>query len=86
MTTIAPHQMMILSAARTLTSDVPDRYPNMVNQTNRQRQTNPQHSPCLKSEYHGDRYNENTDGSSVSEENRTTPSKTHTMNLSTHNL
>jgi hypothetical protein len=39
-----------------------------VDQTNRQRQTNPQHSPWLESEYPGDRYNENTDGGSVSEE------------------
>jgi hypothetical protein len=68
MTTIAPQQMMILSAARSISRDVPGRYPSMVNQTNRQRQTKPQHSPWLESEYYGDRYNENTDGGSVSEE------------------
>jgi hypothetical protein len=68
MTTIAPQQMMIISAARTLSRDAPGRYPSMVNQTNRQRQTKPQHSPWLESEYPGDRYNENTDGGSVSEE------------------
>jgi hypothetical protein len=50
MTTIATRQMMIISAARTLSRDVPGRYPSMVNQTNRQRQTQPQHSPWLESE------------------------------------
>jgi hypothetical protein len=68
MTTIAPQQMMILSAVRSLSRDVPSRYPSLVDQTNRQRQTNPQHSPWLKSEYPGNRYNENTDHGSVSEE------------------
>jgi hypothetical protein len=68
MTTIAPQQMMILSAARTISRDVPGIYPSMVDQTNRQRHTKPQHLPWLESEYPGDRYNENTDGSSVSEE------------------
>jgi hypothetical protein len=60
--------MMILSAVKSLTRDVPGRYPIMVDQTNRQRQKKPQHSPWLESEYPGDRYNENTNGSLVSEE------------------
>jgi hypothetical protein len=60
--------MMILSAARSISRDVPGRYPGMVDQTNRQSQTEPHHSPWLESEYPGDRYNENTDGGSVSEE------------------
>jgi hypothetical protein len=68
MTTIAPQQMMILSTGRTISRDVPGRYPSMVDQTNRQTQTKPHHSPWLKSEYYGDRYNENTDGGLVSEE------------------
>jgi hypothetical protein len=68
MPTIAPHQMMILSAARTLSRDVPSRYPGMVDQTNRQMQTKPQYSPWLKSDLHCDTYTENTDGSSVSDE------------------
>jgi hypothetical protein len=68
MTTIAPQQMMILSAARSISHDVPGRYPSMVNQTNRQRQTKPQYLPWLESEYPGDRYNKKTDGGSVSEE------------------
>jgi hypothetical protein len=45
MTTIAPQQMMILSAARSISRDVPGRYPSMVDQTNRQRQTKPHHLP-----------------------------------------
>jgi hypothetical protein len=60
--------MMILSAARSISRDVPGRYPSMVDQTNLQRQTKPQHLQWLESEYPGDRYNENTDGVSVSEE------------------
>jgi hypothetical protein len=68
MATIASQQMMILSAARSIPRDVPGRYPSMVNQTNRQRQTKPQHSPWLESEFHGDIYSPNTDGSSVGEE------------------
>jgi hypothetical protein len=68
MTTIAPQQMMILSAARSISRDVPGRYPSTVDQTSRHRQTKPQHSPWLESEYPDDRYNENTDGGSVSEE------------------
>jgi hypothetical protein len=59
---------MILSAVRSIPRDVPSRYPSMVDQTIRQRQTKPQHLPWLESEYPGDRYNENTDGGSVSEE------------------
>jgi hypothetical protein len=59
---------MILSAARSISGDVSGRYPSMVYQTNRQKQTKPQHSPWLESDYSGDRYNENTDGGSVSEE------------------
>jgi hypothetical protein len=47
---------------------VPGRYPGMVDHTNRQRQTKPQHLPWLESDYHCDRYNENTDSGSVSEE------------------
>jgi hypothetical protein len=65
---VASHQMMILSAARSITCDVPDIYPSMEDQTIRQRQTNPNHSPWLESEYPGDRYNENTGDGSVSEE------------------
>jgi hypothetical protein len=68
MTTIAPQQMMILSAARTLSRDVPERYPSTVYQTNRQKQKNPQHSTWLESEYHGNIYSPNTDGGSVGEE------------------
>jgi hypothetical protein len=68
MTTIATQQMMILSSARTSSRDAPGRFPSMVDQTNRERQTKPYHSPWLKSEYHGERYNENTDGGSLSEE------------------
>jgi hypothetical protein len=60
--------MMILSAARLLSRDVLGRYQIMVDQMNRTRQTKPRHSPLLKSEYHGYRYNDNTDGGSVSEE------------------
>jgi hypothetical protein len=60
--------MMILSAARSMYPDVIDIYPSMVNQTKQQMQTKPQYSPWLKSEYHGDRYNKNTDIGSVSEE------------------
>jgi hypothetical protein len=40
----------------------------MVYQTHRQQQKKPQHLPWLESEYPGDRYNEDTDGGSVSEE------------------
>jgi hypothetical protein len=69
MTTIAPWQMMILSAARTLSRDVPGIYPSMVDQKKRQKQTKPHHSPWLESEYHGDIYSPNTDGGSVGEKN-----------------
>jgi hypothetical protein len=68
MITIAPQQMMILSVARTLPRDAPGRYPSMLDQTNLQRQTKPQHSPWLESDYHGDICSPNTDGGSVSEE------------------
>jgi hypothetical protein len=68
MTTLAPQQMMILSVARSISRDVPGRYPSLVDQTNCQMQTKPQHSPWIESEYPGDRYNENTDCGSVSEE------------------
>jgi hypothetical protein len=67
-TTIAPQQMMILSAARSISRDVPGRYPSMVDQTSRKRYKKLQHAPWLESEYPGDRYNENTNGGSVSEE------------------
>jgi hypothetical protein len=60
--------MMILSAARSISRDVPGRYPRMVDQTNRQKQTKPQYLPWLESEYHGDRYIPNTDGGSGGEE------------------
>jgi hypothetical protein len=65
---VASQHMMILSAARSLTRDVPGRYPSMVDETIRHRQKKPQHSPWLESEYHGDIYNDNIDGCSVSEE------------------
>jgi hypothetical protein len=68
MTTIAPHQMMILSTAISFSRDMPGRYPSMVDKSNRQRQTKPHHPPWIKSDYHDDRYNPNTDGGSVSEE------------------
>jgi hypothetical protein len=68
MTTIASQQMMILSAAKSISRDMPGRYPSILDQTSRQRQMKPQHSTWLESEYPGDRYNENTDGGSVSEE------------------
>jgi hypothetical protein len=64
---VASQQMMILSAARSISCDVLGIYPSMVDQTNRQRQTKPHHSPWLESEYPGDIYNENTDDGSVSE-------------------
>jgi hypothetical protein len=69
MITIAPQQMMILSAAGIISRDVPGRYPSKLDQTNRQKQKKPHNSPWLESEYPGDKYNENTDGGSVSEEN-----------------
>jgi hypothetical protein len=59
---------MILSAAKSISRYVPRRYPSMVDQTNLQRPTKPQHLQWLESEYPGDRYNENTNGGSVSEE------------------
>jgi hypothetical protein len=68
MTTIVPQQMMILSVARSINRDVLVVYQIMVDQTNRQKQTKPHNSPWIESEYPGDRYNENTDGGSVSEE------------------
>jgi hypothetical protein len=60
--------MMILSAVRYMSLDVTGRYPSMANQTNQQIKTNSQHSPWLKSKYHGDRYNENNNGGSDGEE------------------
>jgi hypothetical protein len=60
--------MMILFAARSISRDVTGIYPSMVNQTNHQKQTKPQHYSWLKSEYHGDGYNKNTDGGSDGEE------------------
>jgi hypothetical protein len=51
MTKIAPPQMMILSSTRSSSRDVPGRYPIMVDQTNLQKQTKPQHSPWIESEY-----------------------------------
>jgi hypothetical protein len=51
-----------------MSRDVTTIYPIMVNQTNQQMQTKPQNYSWLKSEYHGDRYNENTDGGSDGEE------------------
>jgi hypothetical protein len=60
--------MMILSAGRLIYRDLPDRYPILVDQTNRQRQTKPHHLPWIESEYHGDIYSPNTDGGSVGEE------------------
>jgi hypothetical protein len=65
---VASQQMMILSAAKSISRDVPGRYPSMVVQTSRQRYTKLQHSPWLESGYPGDRYKENTKGGSVSEE------------------
>jgi hypothetical protein len=60
--------MMIFSAAISVYLDVTGIYTSMVNQTNKQMQTKPQHSPWLKSEYNGDIYNKNIDGGSVGEE------------------
>jgi hypothetical protein len=40
---VASQQMMILSAARSMSPDVAGRYPSMVNQTNHKMQTKPQH-------------------------------------------
>jgi hypothetical protein len=60
--------MMILSAARSISCDVPSRYPSMVDQTIYQMQKKPHHSPWIKAEYPEDRYNENTNSGSVSEE------------------
>jgi hypothetical protein len=79
--------MMILSAARSISCDVPSRYPSMVDQTNSQRHTKPQHSPWLEPEYRGDRYNENTDGGSVSEEKMNhTQCNTHNAFVHTYSL
>jgi hypothetical protein len=50
---VASQQMMILSAAISMSRDVTGRYPNMVNQTNLQMQTKPQYSTWLKSVYYG---------------------------------
>jgi hypothetical protein len=60
--------MMILSAERSISRDVPSRYPSMVDQLSGQRQMKPNNSPWLEAEYPEDRYNENTNGGSVSEE------------------
>jgi hypothetical protein len=60
--------MMILSSVRSISRDVTGRYPSMVNQTNHQKQKNTTHSSWIKSEYHGDRNNKNTDGGSDGEE------------------
>jgi hypothetical protein len=65
---VASQKVMIVSVARSISHDVPGRYQIMVDQTSRQRQTKPHHSPWLESEYPGDRYNENIDVGSVSEE------------------
>jgi hypothetical protein len=51
---------MILSAVRSISRDVLGRYPSMVVQANHQKQTNPQQSLWIKSEYHDDRYIPNT--------------------------
>jgi hypothetical protein len=58
----------VLSAVRLISPDMIGRFPIMVDQIRSQRQTRPQHSPWLISDYHGNRYNENTDHSSVSKE------------------
>jgi hypothetical protein len=68
MTTIATQQMTILSAARSISCEVPCRYPSMVDQTNLQRHMKPHHSTWLESEHHGDIFIPNTDGGSVGEE------------------
>jgi hypothetical protein len=60
--------MMILSATGFMPCDVTGRYPSVVNQTNHKLQMNQQHFSWLKSHFHGDRYNENTDGGSDGEE------------------
>jgi hypothetical protein len=66
---VASQQMMIISAARSISRDMTGRYPIMVDQTNRKIKTKSQHSPWIESEYHGDIHSKNTDGSSVSEKN-----------------
>jgi hypothetical protein len=65
---VASQQLMILSAERSMYRDVSGRYPSMVSQTNHHIQTKPQNSPWLKSDYHGDGNNINTDCGLVSEE------------------
>jgi hypothetical protein len=60
--------MMIVSAARSMSRDVPGIYPSMVDQMKLRSQTKPQNSPWLESEHPEDIYNENTDSGSVSEE------------------
>jgi hypothetical protein len=40
--------MMIISAARMFSRDVPSKYSRMADQTHHQNQTNPHHSPWLK--------------------------------------
>jgi hypothetical protein len=52
--------MMILSAMRSISCDMPSKYPSMVDETSWQMQKKTQHSPWLNSEYHGHRYNKNT--------------------------
>jgi hypothetical protein len=48
MTTIAPPQMMIVSAERYISREVPGRYPSMADQTNYQRQKKQQHAPWIE--------------------------------------
>jgi hypothetical protein len=65
---VASQQMMILSTARSISCDMPCRYPSMVDQTNLQRHMKSHHSPWLRSEYDSDIYIKNIDGGSVGEE------------------
>jgi hypothetical protein len=56
--------MWILSAAKSISRDMPGIYPSMVVQTNCQRQTKSQHTPWLNSEYQSNINIPHTDGSS----------------------
>jgi hypothetical protein len=64
---VASQQMMIVSAVRSISRDIPSRYQGKVYQTDRQRQTKSHHSPWLRSEYHGNKYSKNTNAGLVGE-------------------
>jgi hypothetical protein len=59
---------MILSAVRSISRDVPGRYPSMVDESDRQKQAKSHIYPWKKSEYHDGRYIPNTDKGSDGKE------------------